>query len=340
VPVTTTNLGLTEPDIGGSNNVWGNLLNTDLGLIDQRFAGVVPFNPTTGAGAVISRDVSGNAATSGVTVSAAAGVGRLIQFLTGTVERWWLGTDGSAESSGNLGSNFLIARFADDGSFIDNPFTIVRQTGLAAFTQIPTAAGSPVLTQATSGALGALVGSIQMWAGNFDPPTVGGVQYWMVCNGRSLLVSSFPALNAAIGTLYGGSGGNFNIPNLQGRTVVGIDGSSLFGSPGAISGELTHTLSVTEMPNHNHTLTDPGHKHQITSMRSANAGNPSGATTAVWSPSAPSTSQPTDVGAGTFGGAPGGPPNGTGITIAAAGGGSGMNIVQPSMAMNFIIRVQ
>ena len=48
---------------------------------------------------------------------------------------------------------------------------------------------------------------------------------FLVCDGASLLVASYPALFAAIGYTYGGSGANFNIPNL---TNAFVDGSSNF----------------------------------------------------------------------------------------------------------------
>lgn len=63
---------------------------------------------------------------------------------------------------------------------------------------------------------------------------------------------------------YGNGNGTttFNVPNLKGKTLVGIDTSqSEFASSGIIGGTKTHTLSESEMPVHKHTITDTGHAH-------------------------------------------------------------------------------
>ena len=45
---------------------------------------------------------------------------------------------------------------------------------------------------------------------------------WLLCNGQSLAGATYPALSAAIGTRYGGSGGNFNLPDLTNKTLYGV----------------------------------------------------------------------------------------------------------------------
>lgn len=48
---------------------------------------------------------------------------------------------------------------------------------------------------------------------------------WMVCDGRTLRISAFPHLYAALGTLYGGDAqaGTFRLPDLRGVFVRGVD---------------------------------------------------------------------------------------------------------------------
>jgi len=48
---------------------------------------------------------------------------------------------------------------------------------------------------------------------------------WLLCNGQSVLGSVYPDLSAAIGTTYGGSGGSFNVPNLNNKTLYGTAGN-------------------------------------------------------------------------------------------------------------------
>ena len=68
--------------------------------------------------------------------------------------------------------------------------------------------------------------------------------------------AKYPELFAAIGTIYGSGDGSttFNVPNLQTRVPVGKgDGYEL----GDVGGEAEHTLTVDEMPKHEHIVNQP-----------------------------------------------------------------------------------
>lgn len=71
-----------------------------------------------------------------------AGGWRGINALTNGSQRWLFGVDGSGESGGNVGSNFVINRYTDAGGQIDQPLTISRATGIVALTQGLSSAGS------------------------------------------------------------------------------------------------------------------------------------------------------------------------------------------------------
>jgi len=75
---------------------------------------------------------------------------------------------------------------------------------------------------------------------------------WAQCNGQSVTIAQNQALYALLGTTYGGSGQTFNLPNLTGRAPVHPDGSGV--SRGQAGGEVSHTLSLSEMPSHGHPL--------------------------------------------------------------------------------------
>jgi microcystin-dependent protein len=97
---------------------------------------------------------------------------------------------------------------------------------------------------------------------------------WFDCDGRSLLVSQYQYLFAAISYTYGGSVANFNIPDMRGRVAIGQGtGAGLTTRTiGVKNGEENHTLTVTEIPAHTHSLTrrsnpdagtfDTGDSHQ------------------------------------------------------------------------------
>ena len=73
---------------------------------------------------------------------------------------------------------------------------------------------------------------------------------WALCNGQLLPINQNQALFSILGTTYGGNGTvTFGLPNLQGRVPFHI-GQGL--SLGQVGGETAHTLSLSEMPAHNH----------------------------------------------------------------------------------------
>jgi microcystin-dependent protein len=93
------------------------------------------------------------------------------------------------------------------------------------------------------------MGIIKPFAGNFAP------RGWAFCNGQTLSIAQYSALYAIIGTTYGGDGvTNFCLPNIQGRTLVGM-GTGAGLSPvalGEMDGTNYCTLLQTQMPAHNH----------------------------------------------------------------------------------------
>lgn len=89
---------------------------------------------------------------------------------------------------------------------------------------------------------------------------------YIICNGTAVSRTGYAALFAVIGTTYGVGDGSttFNVPDLRGRIIAGKDnmgGSSAnritnaaADSLGGAMGAETHTLSETEMPQHNHSM--------------------------------------------------------------------------------------
>ncbi len=160
-------------------------------------------------------------------------------------------------------------------------------------------------------------GTILMWSQTSTP--IG----YLCCDGSEYSKADYPKLGQMLGRLYGGSTGKFRVPDLRGRVPVGIDpNDSQLNTLGKKDGEKTHTLSVGEMPNHDHDLAGYsvlwGQSSQnvqfivdssyVQAISSGTVGNGVGANQSSW--------------------------NKTGTT----GGGEAHNNMQPYMTVNFVIK--
>ena len=74
---------------------------------------------------------------------------------------------------------------------------------------------------------------------------------WALCNGQFLPINQNQALFSLLGTTFGGNGQTtFALPDLRGRAPVHVGDS--VGGTGTKSGEEAHTISIQELPAHNH----------------------------------------------------------------------------------------
>lgn len=127
-------------------------------------------------------------------------------------------------------------------------------------------------------------GSLTAFAGATAPTG------WLICDGSAVSQTTYASLYAVVGSTYntGGEGaGNFRLPNIKGRVIVGLDASdSDFNVLGETDGAKTHTLTTAEMPSHNHTgsISGGSHSHSMSTGAAltlgagnslfANSGNP------------------------------------------------------------------
>ena len=91
------------------------------------------------------------------------------------------------------------------------------------------------------------VGAICSYSGDEIPDD------YLLCDGSSLLRSTYPDLFSVIGTKYGSIDDlHFNLPDLRNRVGVGKSSSSPYNILGNTGGETSHTLTIAEMPAHSH----------------------------------------------------------------------------------------
>jgi microcystin-dependent protein len=113
---------------------------------------------------------------------------------------------------------------------------------------------------------GPLIGEVRMWAGPGGSLPPG----WLICDGRAVSRTIYAGLFQTIGDVYGPGDGTdtFNLPDYRNRSPMGASQSGSDGEPlttvggpaQAYGGDPDHTLSVAELPVHQHDMT---HDHTM-----------------------------------------------------------------------------
>jgi microcystin-dependent protein len=161
------------------------------------------------------------------------------------------------------------------------------------------------------------IAAILLFAGNFAP------RGWAFCQGQILSIAQNTALFSLLGTTYGGNGQTtFALPDLRGRVPIhpgagpGLPNYTL----GEMAGSPSTTLLITNLPAHNHTLT--------AFSEAGDTAAPAGALLA--NTGALDKEYKTTGSAVTMG------PTAIGVT----GGSQPFNIMQPYLALNYIIALE
>lgn len=157
------------------------------------------------------------------------------------------------------------------------------------------------------------VGEIRMVGFSFAP--VG----WSICQGQVIPISENDTLFNLIGTTYGGDGQQtFQLPDLQGR--VPVHQGQLAGGSNYVIGEKAGvesvTLTINQIPVHNHSL--------IATANAADSNNPNGAMLGNGQPIYSSSANAPNV-------------NMNATILGNAGGSQPHENLQPLLVINFII---
>lgn len=145
---------------------------------------------------------------------------------------------------------------------------------------------------------------------------------YLLCDGSAINRTDYARLFSAIGTAYGAGNGSttFNLPDLRGRVVAALDNMGgtdagrldLANTLGTTAGTQTHTLTTAEMPSHQHnTAGSPGIYRNYLGGGSSHAFLGANTSTTVSDP----------------------------YNTSFTGGGGAHNNMQPTILMNYIIKV-
>lgn len=168
--------------------------------------------------------------------------------------------------------------------------------------------------------------TIAIFAGNFAP------RNWMFCNGQLLSIAEYNALFALIGTTYGGDGQvTFALPDLRSRVAIhegqgpGLSNYVI----GEMAGTENVTLLSTNLPMHNHSLVSLPVQQPASTVNNSGVNEPKGAYPASGATVYSSTTDGSRMGAYS-----------STTATAIAGSNQPVSIVQPYLAMHYIIAVE
>ncbi|MFZ5517056.1 MAG: phage tail protein [Candidatus Zhuqueibacterota bacterium] len=180
------------------------------------------------------------------------------------------------------------------------------------------------------------VGTIAMYSGSTAPAG------WLICDGATVSSTTYADLYAVIGTTYGGTASSFALPNLKGRVPVGRDaGDASFNVLNEKGGEKTHAITVAEMPAHTHTV-DPdsytttstgSHTHTL-SLGTEGDDSGSGGSHDEYTTTSSNQKTKTTSSDGSHTHTI----NLPSTTSSSAGSGTAMNMLQPYIVLNYIIK--
>lgn len=186
---------------------------------------------------------------------------------------------------------------------------------------------------------GMIVGEVRQWSG-LTLPTQAKYGKWVWADGSVYSMATYPEAAAAIddawntfaGASFPGTG-LFRVPDMRGVVAAGMDQMpggaranrvtrSVAITIAGKTGEEVHIITVPELAQHSHVITDPGHAHTSKSYTS------SGALASTFTRGGPATTAVGDIN-----------PSTTDITIQNTGSNNAHENMQPTVFVTYIVKL-
>jgi len=239
---------------------------------------------------------------------------------------------GSTGSAGNFKVNGTLSAtgLTDTGNLTVNGTFSANSTATGITVSTGDASTNLATTAFVQNTINSLVifpsGTIAMW------PTTTAPTGFLLCNGSAVSRTTYSSLFGVIGTTFGSGDGSttFNLPNYTDRMPLGT--GTIATTVGQIGGSQTTTLSVSNLPAHNHgaSVSDPGHQHLALDPNAGTFQNAAvganGYIAAVYG----------NVANGTF--QTGVASTGISVGISNTGSGTAATTISPFLGINFIIK--